>query len=114
MPGWGWIVLTILCLAAIVLSIVYVILRGLHVLKTVVHVTDLVSPVLDALQEQDERDPLRDPVFTEPLTVSAARYRDAHVGVLARKEATRQRHLSTWRRWKHDRLDSSASALTFK
>lgn len=101
MPWWIWLVLALFMLAMIVIGCIYVFRHGVAALRTVSRTGEQVSDRLAAMGEPVEI-PSGDekPIFTQPLRIAAERYGNAHAEVVKRRQATRNRHVRAWKRWK--------------
>jgi len=101
MPWWIWLLLVLFMLTMIVIGGVYVFKRGIAALRVISHTGEQVSDRLTAMgAPSDDSDIADTPIFTQPLQTAADRYEHAHAEVIKRRQATRNRHVQAWKRWK--------------
>ncbi|MBW3093464.1 hypothetical protein KIH79_11140 [Bifidobacterium sp. 82T10] len=101
MPWWIWLLLALFMLSMIVAGIIYAAVHGIRGLKTAGDVGSRIGDRFAAMQDIPSQDQgPQPPVFTEPLRDVADRYAQAQAQVVARRQATRERHVRTWARWK--------------
>jgi flagellar basal body-associated protein FliL len=99
MSWWIWLLLVVFMLVMLIVGVVFVVWRGLALMRTVSSLGATIERRLAPASTQEERAPLPRPVFTEPLTVASDRYTDAQAEVLARRETKHRRHMAQWERW---------------
>ncbi|KFI97476.1 ABC transporter permease [Bifidobacterium stellenboschense] len=101
MPWWIWLLLALFMFAMIVIGGIYAFRRAMAALRVVSDTGEQVSDRLAAMGEPAEDSAEDDsPIFTQPLRVAAERYEHAHIEVVKRRQATRDRHVQAWKRWK--------------
>jgi predicted PurR-regulated permease PerM len=100
MRWWIWLILVLVALALFVMAVVYVVKRGLHLVKGLSSLVEQATPYLDEMQRTPSSDkgPFK-PAFTQPLEYSASRYSVKHQAVIERKQHSRNRHAAIWKRW---------------
>lgn len=102
MPWWIWLLLALFMIAMLIIGGIYVFRRALAALSVISETGARIGDRLTRMSEPvDQENPDEAPIFTQPLKVAAERYEEAHVGVILRKEARRDRHVQAWRRWRH-------------
>ncbi|MDF7665039.1 hypothetical protein [Bifidobacterium sp. ESL0745] len=105
MPWWGWIIVTVVMLTALVVGCVY---AGIHAFRAVHSVADTGTEIrkyLDAMQEPvPSSNSNQAPLFTQPLSTAAHRYSLAQTQVECRKITRHNRHAQRWSVWKRNRV----------
>lgn len=101
MPWWIWLILVLFMLAMIVAGLVYAGLHGFRAVKDITEIGGSIGERFAKMGEpSDSAEGNEPPLFTQPLNVAQDRYIDAHAEVIQRKNATRERHIVAWNRWK--------------
>lgn len=100
MPWWIWLILAIFMLIMIGAGIAYALIHGVRAMRSISDTGTQISALFARLDdpEQDEAT-LQRPIFTEPLSVAADQYTDAHAVVLERKAQRRRRYAAIWHQW---------------
>lgn len=102
MPWWIWLLLVLFMIVMIAAGAVYAIRRAIAAMGVLSETGAKVGDRLARMGESAATEPDDDaPIFTQPLSIAAGRYEQAHVGVILRKEAKRRRHVEAWRRWRN-------------
>lgn len=100
MPWWIWLVLAGFWLAMLIIGVVYVIKKAMNTMHVASHYTGKINAIMDVLQEGPEEHPKPQPaIFTQPLSVAADKYADAHAEVIERKERRKERYMQRWDKW---------------
>ncbi|MBW3088153.1 hypothetical protein KIH77_05340 [Bifidobacterium sp. 82T24] len=100
MPVWIWVILVVFFITMTVAGLVYAIRHALSAWHTVAETGGRIGDLLSRLEStQTERQAER-PSFTQPLSMTAERYADAHAEVIRNQERRRDRHVLVWKRWK--------------
>ncbi|WEV58232.1 hypothetical protein OZX67_05165 [Bifidobacterium sp. ESL0728] len=105
MPWWGWIIVTVVMLAALAVGLVY---AGIHGVRAAHSVTDTgkeIQNYLDAMQQSAPANGTHEkPLFTQPLSTAAHRYSLAQTEVERRRITRHNRHAERWIIWKRNRV----------
>ncbi|NEG89230.1 hypothetical protein [Bifidobacterium aerophilum] len=100
MPWWVWLMLVLFMLAMIVGGVAY---AAVHAVRAMHGIGDVGSRIGELIDDMQQPDPTDDapaaPTFTQPLRTAADRYAEAHVAVIEREHATRERHARQWAEW---------------
>lgn len=99
MPGWIWVLLVLFMLAMIVAGGIYAFLKAKAAFGKLGGLNSHVQKAMEAINAEPEPREEHAPALTNPLAQSAQRYEEAHAARLDYKQAKRNRHVITWRRW---------------
>lgn len=108
MPGWIWVLLVIFMLVMIVAGAAYAFLKAKKSLSIAGALGSHVGKVMDKLGEEPEDSAPHVPALAQPLADTAKVYEDAHKSRLEYKQARRNKHTATWRRWEKFNTESKA------
>lgn len=110
MHWWGWIILAVLMLLALIAGLVYAGIHAIRAARLVAATGEKVQSYLSAMSE-----PLKDesrvepPLFTQPLSTAAHRYSLAQTFVEERRISRHNRHAERWSNWKKRNLTQALS-----
>lgn len=102
MPWWIWLILALFMIGMIAAGCIYAGIHGLRALQDVGEITSRISEITSTLgntEDVEENPEDSKPLYTQPISVAQARYRNAHAEIVRRKEAKRDRHAVKWADW---------------
>lgn len=100
MPWWGWIILTLVCLAVLVAAVAYAIIHAVRAFKSLGPTQEAFTLIVDRMSEEvDESSPEHRPIFTRTLVYAKDQYCETQTVLADRKTLRRRRHSRTWQRW---------------
>lgn len=108
MPGWIWVLLVIFMLVMIIAGAAYAFFKAKKSLPIAGALGSHVSKVMDKLGEEPEDSAPHVPAVAQSLVDTAKAYEDAHKSRLEYKQARRNKHTVTWRRWEKFNTESKA------
>lgn len=102
MPWWIWLVLVVFMILVLALGAWYVFVHAMSAMRIVSRTGAQVMDRVNALSDSGDssHSQAEPPIFTLPLREAADRYEQAHIEVLNRKAAQRERHARIWHDWK--------------
>lgn len=100
MPWWIWLLLVLFMLGMIIAGVMYVIVHALRGMRAISGTVSRAGDAIEAMGRPDDRQAAQfRPIFTEPLSMAAERYADAHADVIRRRNRKRDRHVRIWADW---------------
>ncbi|WEV52229.1 hypothetical protein [Bifidobacterium sp. ESL0704] len=105
MPWWGWIIVAVVVLAALVVGLVYAGIHALRAARSIAGTGKEIQHYLNAMQQSAPGGEVPEqPLFTQPLSKAARRYSLAQTEVERRRIARHDRHAQRWSVWRHNRV----------
>jgi hypothetical protein len=105
MHWWGWVILAVLMLVALIAGLVYAGIHAIRATRVVAATGEKVQSYLSAMSEPlEDENGVEPPLFTQPLSTAAHRYSLAQTVVEERRISRHNRHADRWSNWKQRNL----------
>ncbi|WEV73274.1 hypothetical protein OZX74_04735 [Bifidobacterium sp. ESL0798] len=105
MPWWGWIIVAVVVLAALVVGLVYAGIHALRAARSIAGTGKEIQHYLNAMQQSEpSSESPEKPLFTQPLSTAAHRYSLAQTEVERRRISRHNRHAERWSIWRHNKV----------